>query len=96
MPHSLTRRDRIQAILTKELTPIHLEIHDESAKHAHHQGVKDMGRTGETHFNIAITSAKFNGLNRIARHRLVNNLLADEFQTGLHALSLVLQGEEKV
>ncbi|MFT8807041.1 BolA family protein [Gluconobacter sp.] len=89
-----TRRERIAAILQRELAPTRLEIHDDSARHAHHAGAKALGGGGETHFNIAITSARFDGLNRVARHRLVNGLLADEFSSGLHALSLVLHGEK--
>ncbi|MBF0857988.1 BolA family transcriptional regulator [Gluconobacter sp. LMG 31484] len=89
-----SRRDRITEILQRELAPSKLEIHDDSARHAHHAGAKALGGGGETHFNVAITSARFDGLNRVARHRLVNGLLAGEFSSGLHALSLVLHGEK--
>lgn len=89
-----TRRERIEAILQRELSPTQLEIHDDSARHAHHAGAKALGGGGETHFNVAITTARFDGLNRVARHRLVNGLLAGEFESGLHALSLVLHGEK--
>ncbi|EHH68533.1 BolA family protein [Gluconobacter morbifer] len=89
-----TRRNRIAALLERELHPSRIEIQDDSARHAHHAGARALGAEGETHFNIAITSAKFDGLSRIARHRLVNDLLAGEFRTGLHALSLVLHGEK--
>ncbi|MDE7539973.1 BolA family protein [Gluconobacter sphaericus] len=92
-PHG-TRRERIEAILRRELLPTTIEIQNDSARHAHHAGAKALGSGGETHFNVAITSARFNGLNRVARHRLVNDLLAEEFSSGLHALSLVLHGEE--
>ncbi|MFT8715650.1 BolA family protein [Gluconobacter potus] len=92
-PHA-TRRERIEAILQRELSPTQLEIQDDSARHAHHAGAKALGGGGETHFNVAITSARFDGLNRVARHRLVNGLLAEEFSSGLHALSLVLHGEK--
>ncbi|MBS1101908.1 BolA family transcriptional regulator [Gluconobacter sp. Dm-62] len=89
-----SRRERIAALLQKELSPTQLEIHDDSARHAHHAGAKALGGGGETHFNIAITSARFDGLNRVARHRLINDLLGGEFSSGLHALSLVLHGEQ--
>ncbi|GBR70828.1 BolA family protein [Gluconobacter kanchanaburiensis] len=89
---SSSRRERIAEILQRELSPTHLEIQDDSARHAHHAGARALGGAEETHFNIAITSARFDGLNRIARHRLVNDLLAEEFHSGLHALSLVLDG----
>lgn len=89
-----SRRARIAAILQRELMPSRLDIDDDSARHAHHAGAKALGGVGETHFNVTIASARFDGLNRIARHRLVNTLLAGEFESGLHALSLVLHGEQ--
>ena len=89
-----SRRERIAILLQQGLAPTKLEIQDDSARHAHHAGAKALGGGGETHFNIAITSARFDGLNRVARHRLVNDLLAEEFRSGLHALSLVLHGEQ--
>ncbi|KAJ6881022.1 hypothetical protein NC651_027764 [Populus alba x Populus x berolinensis] len=44
---------------------------------------------GETHFNVKIVSPKFDGLNLVKRHRLVYDALAEELQSGLHALSIV-------
>lgn len=45
-----------------------------------------------TDFAVAIVSDAFAGKTQIARHRLVNSLLKDEFDTmGLHALSLRLK-----
>jgi BolA protein len=40
-------------------------------------------------------SSEFNGKTQIARHRLVNSLLKDEFDAGLHALSLRLKTPEE-
>jgi BolA protein len=37
---------------------------------------------------VRIVSAAFNGKNRIERHRLVNDLLAQEIAAGLHALAI--------
>ncbi|KAL7423407.1 BolA domain UV induced protein Uvi31 [Cryptotrichosporon argae] len=43
-------------------------------------------------FAVAIVSPAFVGKSQIARHRLVNGLLKDEFERmGLHALSLRLK-----
>ena len=38
-----------------------------------------------------MASAAFEGLNRVARTRLVNEVLAPEFAAGLHALALKLR-----
>jgi len=43
---------------------------------------------GETHFRIEIVSAAFAGTSRVARERAVQKVLSEEFQMGLHALSV--------
>jgi BolA protein len=71
--------------LGNALSPLLLEIADESAEHAGHTG----SRPGEqTHFRLKIVSAHFEGLSRVARQRLVYGLLDDEFAKGLHAVTL--------
>jgi len=74
-----SRQNRIQQILENALSPRRIEVEDES----HHHG----GPLGETHFKILIISEKFEGLSRVARHRLVHDLLRTEFSEGLHALA---------
>lgn len=71
--------------LTDALSPSALEIVDDSARHAGHGGAAP---GGETHFNIAITSAAFVGLGRVARQRLVYGIVAAELAGPVHALSL--------
>jgi len=89
--HAGTRAARIEAILRAALAPVAIDVEDESAAHAHHAGMRGATSHGETHFDVLVTSAAFDGLSRIARHRLVHDLLKDEFATGLHALSLHLE-----
>lgn len=81
----MKRSERIRHTLTEALHPITLEIVDESARHAGHAGARP---EGETHFRLEITSAAFSGKTRVARQRLIHDLLADEFNMGLHALSV--------
>ncbi len=81
------RAARIRAALAS-LDPVALDVVDDSAKHAGHAGAQ---AGGQTHYNVLVVSARFDGLNRVGRHRLVNQALAAEFETGLHALSLVLK-----
>lgn len=80
-----TRAQRIETILTQELQPSHLEIIDDSARHAGHTGSRP---EGETHFCIKVASAKFAGKSTLEQHRAIYFLLARELQTGLHALTL--------
>ena len=81
----MIRELRIRDILTRTFAPETLEVTDDSARHAGHAGAAP---EGETHFNVRITSAKFAGLSRVARQRAINKALAQEFETGLHALSI--------
>lgn len=89
-----TRRDRIQQILTDSFKPVSLEIIDESGKHANHAGRHGLP-AGETHYRVAMSAESFAGQSRIARSRAVHDALAEEFSTGLHALSLSLHTPDK-
>ena len=80
----MSYKTRIEQKLSA-LTPHRLEVIDDSEKHRGHGGYK-VG--GETHFTVRIVSPAFAGLNRLARHRLVNDLLADELKERVHALAL--------
>jgi BolA protein len=71
--------------LTDALAPASLDITDESARHAGHSGAAP---GGETHFHVRIVSDAFAGRTRVARHRLVYDLLRAELDGGVHALSL--------
>lgn len=82
------RRERIREKLERELSPVELEVEDVSHLHAGHAGVR--GNTGgETHFNLKVVSKEFEGKSMVKRHRLVYDLLREELESGLHALSIV-------
>ncbi|HJQ60457.1 MAG TPA: BolA family protein [Vineibacter sp.] len=78
--------DSIEQKLRAALAPTVLRVTDDSAKHAGHSGARD---GGESHFTVEIVSAAFDGKSRVARQRLVYDLLKAEFAAGLHALALV-------
>jgi len=61
-----------------------LEVHDDSAAHAGHEGAKD----GAGHFRVLITSSRFENLRPVARHRLVYDCVADWMPHRIHAMSL--------
>lgn len=84
-----TYGDRIRSKLTAGLAPTRLEIMDDSQRHHGHAGAAPDGQ-GETHFNVAVESAAFAGKSRVARQRLVHELLASELRERVHALSLKL------
>ncbi len=79
-------RSRIESTLAAEMAPLRLEVIDESHHHAGHQ--PDITGTGETHMRVRIVSARLDGLSRLQRHRLINDLLKPELEAGLHALAI--------
>ncbi|MDA1353430.1 MAG: BolA family transcriptional regulator [bacterium] len=83
------RKNRIQSIIETALSPTHLEVIDDSASHAEHLPVlSGHVNSEESHFHIIVVSDRFEGLNPVKRHREVNQLIASEFDTGLHALTI--------
>jgi BolA protein len=66
------------------LAPLHIDIIDDSAKHAGHAGA----RSGGGHFRLSITSAAFAGLKIMQRHRLVYDALGPLMKQEIHALSI--------
>lgn len=80
----------IRKKLTSGLTPVRLEIEDDSGRHAghHHEGGMDGKPGGESHFNVTVVSAAFEGQGRVQRQRAVNDLLRDELAGPVHALSI--------
>ena len=80
---NLPLHDAMTQALTAQLEPVVLELVDDSAAHAGHAGA----RSG-AHFNLRIVSARFAGLPRIARHRLVYDALRPWMAEGVHALAI--------
>lgn len=84
-----TRVERIKNILTQKLSPIHLDILNDSHKHAHHTAMIGNPNAGnETHLVVKIVSQDFEGMKRLERHRFIYTLLEEELNNGLHALQI--------
>ena len=77
----MTIQDDIHQKLQAALQPQHLEVINESNNH-------NVPRGSESHFKLIIVTAEFNGKTLVARHRLINKLLADELAGPIHALAL--------
>ena len=75
----------ITQTLQERLQPTELTVTDESEQHHGHSGWRD---SGETHFHVYIVSEAFSGKSRVSRHRLVNEVLKEAFDRGLHALAI--------
>ncbi len=80
----------IDAALRAALMPHSLEVLDDSHRHAGHAGAREGG-----HFTVLITSERFAGLPRVARHRLVYDALRSLMPGGIHALAIVARAPDE-
>jgi BolA protein len=74
------------------LEPLSLELVDESAQHAGHAGHRE---GGNTHWRLAIVSARFSGKNSVARHRMVYQALGELMHNPIHALAITARTPEE-
>ncbi|NXA56778.1 BOLA1 protein, partial [Nothocercus julius] len=72
----------IRAKLQAALEPSHLQVVDESHRHAGAPGA-------ESHFAVVVVSERFGGLRPLQRHRLVHAALRAELAGPVHALAIV-------
>jgi BolA family transcriptional regulator, general stress-responsive regulator len=79
------RVERITTLL-QDLSPLSCQVEDESALHAGHAGAA----SGGGHYRLHLVSSRFEGLNRVSRHRLVYDCLGKLMKTEIHALALTL------
>jgi BolA family transcriptional regulator, general stress-responsive regulator len=81
----------IEQRLRDALAPSSIDVQDDSHLHAGHAGARE-GR----HFTVTLTSARFDGLTRVARHRLVYDSLGSLQAQGVHALAIVAKASDEV
>ena len=75
--------ERLRAVLEQALSPAVLDVQDDSHLHAGHAGARE-GR----HFSVRVVSPVFEGLSRVARHRLVYDASRSLIAEGIHALAI--------
>ena len=68
--------------LTEAFTPHYLDVKNESFMH-------NVPKGSETHFKVVVVSDSFNGKRQLQRHRVVHDVLRQELEAGVHALSIV-------
>ncbi len=78
-----TSSDDIERVLRSALAPLHIQVQDDSHKHAGHAGARE-GR----HFSVRIEAEAFRGLSRLRRHRLVYDAVGPLMPQGIHALAI--------
>ena len=74
-------KDRLMAAFA----PSALDVVDDSESHRGHAGYQD---GGESHFNVRIRAAAFEGQSRVARHRAVHAAIGPDLIGRIHALAL--------
>ncbi|MGW8247760.1 MAG: BolA family protein [Acidiferrobacterales bacterium] len=78
------RVQRIEERLNSVFRPDSLEVGDDSALHAGHEGAK----SGGGHYTVNIVSPVFTGISTLERHRMIYDALADMMKGEIHALSI--------
>ena len=81
----MKRKQRIDKILSNKFDNFLLEIVDNSNLH---KGHNNFTGNNETHIKIILTKKNKIPTNRMNIHRIINNLLEDEFKSGLHSLEI--------
>lgn len=76
-----TVQETIQAKLEHGLSPLHLEVINESHMHSVPAG-------SESHFKVVVVAEEFAAKKLLERHRTVNRLLRQEMEGPVHALSI--------
>ncbi|MFT5562608.1 MAG: BolA protein [Candidatus Azotimanducaceae bacterium] len=74
-------KQTIEQKLAEALQLAHLDVVNESSSH-------NVPANSETHFKVNLVSSNFEGKKLIERHRMVNQLLADELAGPVHALAI--------
>lgn len=87
----MSRRERIEARLREAFAPLALEVVDDSARHRGHAGAA----SGAGHFRVVLVSARFRGVSKVERHRMVYDALAAELRDEIHALELAARSPEE-
>jgi BolA protein len=87
----LTTADLIREKLSV-LAPESVQIEDESAQHAGHEGA----RGGGGHYRLTLVSAQFTGRALQARHRLVYEALGPLMRNEIHALSIQAYAPDEI
>jgi len=81
---------QIRTALERSLAPRSLEIIDDSARHAGHEGARSGG-----HFRVTLVADAFRGRSQLERHRLVYAAVAPLMGSGVHALNIVARAPEE-
>ena len=74
-------QQKIEQKLTAAFSPVFLDVINESHMH-------NVPAGSESHFKVTVVTQGFEGKRLLARHRSVNQALADELKNDIHALAI--------
>jgi BolA family transcriptional regulator, general stress-responsive regulator len=74
----------IQQTLNSALTPLLLDIRDNSAAHAGHAG----NQSGGGHYGLTIIAAAFEGKSLVERHQIIYKALGSLMKHEIHAITI--------
>lgn len=77
----MAMQSQLERKLSESFSPMHLEVINESYMH-------NVPAGSESHFKVVVVAEDFESQPRVARHRLVNEAVAEELEAGIHALSI--------
>ncbi len=77
----MSMQAEIEASLSTELKPSIMQVINESNNH-------NVPAGSESHFKLVLVSDRFDGKSLLMRHRLINSILEDLLQNGIHALAM--------
>lgn len=77
--------ENIKRKISEHLSPSIIEVTDESHLHVGHAGARE---GGESHFRLLVVADQFEGLSRVARQRMINDILRKELAGPIHALAM--------
>ena len=86
------RIEKIRSRLVATFAPLECQLDDDSHLHAGHAGAA----SGAGHSSVRLVSDRFDGLNRVARHRLVYDCLRDMMLSDIHALNIIALAPSEV
>ncbi|MES2116432.1 MAG: BolA family protein [Pseudomonadota bacterium] len=86
------RLDKIRTLLQAALSPVEIDVGDESALHAGHAGAA----SGGGHYTVRIVSPRFEGVKLVMRHRLVYDSVHDMMHKEIHALAITALAPSEV
>ena len=76
---------KIEKTLQENFDPYFFLVKDVSEEHRGHRNFKE---NVESHFEIIIVSEEFQNLNNVARHRMINKFLKEEYSSDLHSVTI--------